>query len=58
LASKPEQKLVYRKHVVFGHSVFVAAAWHAVHITAEFKDALEAARLTGYRTLGPCAPPD
>lgn len=50
-----EWKPVYHKSVVADHSVFVAAEWHAIHITSEFKDALEAAGLTGYRTLGPFA---
>lgn len=48
-------KPVYRQSVVAGHSLFVAAQWHAIHITSAFKEAMEAAGLTGYRTIGPFA---
>ena len=48
-------KPVYQQSVVSGHSLFVAAELHGIHITSRFKDALEAAGLTGYRIFGPFA---
>ncbi len=48
-------KPVYRQSVVADTSVFVAAELHGIHVTSEFKDALEAAGLTGYRIFGPFA---
>ena len=48
-------KPVYRQSVVADTSVFVAAELHGIHVTSEFKDALEAVGMTGYRIFGPFA---